>query len=98
MGRTRVGLALPALQGRRARDRRRGGGDAGHAGGAARRPDQEQALSRALAGAQRPDLSRERGPGLSATTSRVLELFEPDGAFSALEGYLEEAGFWGADG
>ena len=51
-----------------------------------------------MAGAQRPDVSRERGPGLSATTSRALELFEADGAFSALEGYLEEAGFWGAEG
>ena len=50
-----------------------------------------------MAGAQRPDVSRERGPGLSATTSRALELFEADGAFCALEDYLEDAGFWGAE-
>jgi para-aminobenzoate synthetase component 1 len=51
-----------------------------------------------VAGAQRPDVARERGPGLSATTSRALELFEADGALSALEEYLGDAGFWGADG
>jgi para-aminobenzoate synthetase component 1 len=50
-----------------------------------------------VAGAQRPDVSHERGPGLSATASRALELFEADGAVCALEGYLEEAGFWGAE-
>ena len=51
-----------------------------------------------MAGAQRPDVARERGPGLSATTSRALELFEADGALSALEEYLDDAGFWGAEG
>ena len=42
MGRARVGVAVPALQGRRARDRRRGGRHAGHARRAARRADQER--------------------------------------------------------
>jgi para-aminobenzoate synthetase component I len=51
-----------------------------------------------VAGAQRPDFARERGPGLSATTSRALELFEADGALGALEEYLDDAGFWGAEG
>jgi para-aminobenzoate synthetase component I len=51
-----------------------------------------------VAGAQRPDVARERGPGLSATTSRALELFEADGALGALEEYLDDAGFWGAEG
>ena len=73
-------------------------GHAGHARRAARRPDQEQALPGAVAGAQRPDVARERGPGLSATTSRALELFEADGALCALEEYLDDAGFWGAEG
>src|SRR4051794_2977424 len=98
MGRARVGVAVPALQGGRARDRRRGRRHAGHARRAARRTDQEQALPGAVAGAQRPDVARERGSGLSATTSRVLELFEADGALCALEGYLDDAGFWGAEG
>ena len=53
-----------------------------------------------MAGSKRSDVARERGPGLSATTSRALELFEADGALSALEEYLDDAGFWGggADG
>ena len=51
-----------------------------------------------MAGAQRSDVARERGSGLSATTSRALELFEADGALGALEEYLDDAGFWGAEG
>jgi para-aminobenzoate synthetase component I len=51
-----------------------------------------------VAGAQRLDVARERGAGLSATTSRALELFEADGALGALEEYLGDAGFWGAEG
>src|SRR6266511_3843227 len=98
VGRARLGVALPPLQGRRPRDRRRGRRHAGHARRAARRPDQEQDVPRALAGAQRPDVPRERGRGLSATTLRAFEVHESDGAFQALEDYLDDAGFWGAEG
>ena len=51
-----------------------------------------------MAGAQRPDLSRAGDRRLSATASRALELCESDGAFQALEDFLEDAGFWGAEG
>jgi para-aminobenzoate synthetase component 1 len=51
-----------------------------------------------VAGAQRADGPRQGGGRLSATRSRALELFEPDGAFRTLEDYLEEEAFWGADG
>jgi para-aminobenzoate synthetase component 1 len=50
-----------------------------------------------VAGAQRADVARTGGGRLSATGSRALELFESDGAFRALEDYLEEEGFWGAE-
>jgi para-aminobenzoate synthetase component 1 len=51
-----------------------------------------------VAGSQRADVAREGGGRLSATRSRALELFESDGAFRTLEQYLEQEGFWAAEG
>src|SRR3954470_15431585 len=99
MGRARLRLAVPSLQGRRARDRRRGRRHAGHARRAPRRPDQEQALPGAVAGAERPDGARQRGRRLTtgAAAAEALELFAADGAFQVLDDYLADAGFWDAE-
>src|SRR5262249_37716124 len=69
MGRARLRLAVPSLQGRRARDRRRGRRHAGDAGRAPGRPDQEQDVPGAVAGAERPHGARARGGGLGAPTA-----------------------------
>src|SRR5436305_2033702 len=59
MGRARRGLALPALQGRRAHNRRGRRRYAGNTGRAARRVDQAQAVPRAVVGSHRADRARE---------------------------------------
>jgi para-aminobenzoate synthetase component 1 len=51
-----------------------------------------------VAGAERPDVARQRGRRLSTSAvGHALELFAADDAFRALEDYLDDAGFWGAD-
>jgi para-aminobenzoate synthetase component 1 len=50
-----------------------------------------------LAGAERPDLSCKGRRLSAATASRPLELFQSDGAFRALEGYLDDEGFWDSE-
>ena len=51
-----------------------------------------------MAGAERPHGAREGGGRLTAraAAAEALELFAADGAFRALEDYLDDAGFWGA--
>jgi para-aminobenzoate synthetase component 1 len=51
-----------------------------------------------VAGAERPDVARQRGRRLSTSAvGHALELFAADDAFRALEDYLDDAGFWGAE-
>jgi para-aminobenzoate synthetase component I len=52
-----------------------------------------------VAGAERPDVARERGRRLSAgaAVAHALELFAADDAFRALEDFLDDAGFWAGE-
>jgi para-aminobenzoate synthetase component 1 len=51
-----------------------------------------------VAGAERPHRTREGGGRLTAgvAAAHALELFAADDAFTALEDYLDDAGFWGS--